>query len=121
MRCVREERIVNLSDLKGTTSALPTLAASFVVLKYTHTRVVNSCMQTKNSKNSKNFLNCSPLLYISPPSLLSLSLSFARRLVVEVPSLSLSVEKSVSFLSDDVAFVVVFVLLLFQPFFRFIF
>ena len=53
---------------------------------------------------------------------LSLSLSFARRLVVEVVEVpSLSLEKSVSFLSDDVAFVVVFVLLLFQPFFRFIF
>jgi hypothetical protein len=32
-------------------------------------------MQTKISKISKNFLiNCSPLLYISTPSLLSLSL-----------------------------------------------
>ena len=54
----------------------------------------------------------------------SLSLSFARwrrRLVVVLNPLSLSLEKSVSFLSDDVAFVVVFVLLLFQASFRFIF
>ena len=52
----------------------------------------------------------------------ALSLSLFRAAVGGGGALSLSLgEKSVSFLSDDVAFVVVFVLLLFQPFFRFIF
>ena len=73
----------------------------------------------KKFKKFKNFPQLlSIIVYLNTFFALSLSLSFARRLVV-VPTLSL--EKSVSFLSDDVAFVVVFVLLLFQPFFRFIF
>ena len=77
------------------------------------------------NKNFKKFKKIphqllSIIVYLN--TFFALSLSFARRLVVEVVEVpSLSLEKSVSFLSDDVAFVVVFVLLLFQPFFRFIF
>jgi hypothetical protein len=89
------------------------------------------------NKNFKKFKKIPQLLSIivylttffalSLSLFLSLSLSLSR--AVEVVGgwwwwrcpLSLSLEKSVSFLSDDVAFVVVFVLLLFQSFFRFIF
>jgi hypothetical protein len=86
-------------------------------------RKYTSYIQTKISKISKNFLKLlSIIVYLTTFFALSLSLSFARWLVVGGGvKASLSLEKSVSFLSDDVAFVVVFVLLLFQSFFRFIF
>jgi hypothetical protein len=75
---------------------------------------------TKNSKFSKIFLKLlSIIVYLT--TFFALSLSLFRAVVGGGGALSLSLEKSVSFLSDDVAFVVVFVLLLFQPFFRFIF